>query len=725
MSLSTVPAVGVPDASLLKEISSLSPASKAIALGVLIGGGLYARKALVGNKLKNEKTKDGRKKEPPFWPRFVKILKLLFNGRDRNLILVNLTGLTACLVLRTIMSIQVAVVTGQVAQFLVEQNWEEFVRHVSRFAVIGIPAAVINSGLKYFTAMLSLRFRRELTTYINKQYIVGVNFYKANELPATRIESVDQRVTADVETFCDQLSNLYASVFKPILDIVLNTWKLSSMMGLKAPVVLFAYYISMGFLKISILTGLRFRNHTKRQSELSGIYRTAHSRLITYSEEIAFFEGSEREKQIITKLFDDLFAHSSYVNGLHGLNGILDQYLAKYGASITGYALLCLPVFFPRDPNAPRTAADLTRDYISNRQLLMDLATGIGKLLETTTKVASFTGITSRVSEVLEAVKTLQTTTVQNFKIRPKEEEQAEAAVKVVTDEWLEEWRQRGEALRKSGKRQAHLQGSASAVGLATAAAAYPETAEVKGIELASPVEGAPSVAAGRVVQGDMIEMRKAWIVSPDGRLLVRDLNIKVPHGCNVMITGPNGCGKSSMFRVIGELWPPYSGEVVKPGKGDIVFVPQKPYLVMGSLRDQLIYPHSRAEMDALGVTDADLEMLLDIVDPARSIVNAFKFDDVRNWSTALSGGQKQRVAMARVFYHRPRYAILDECTSAVSHEVEGKIYTTCRKIGITLFTVSHRPNLQQYHDYQLRLDGHGGWSWLSSDEVAKTPLQQ
>jgi len=352
------------------------------------------------------------------------------------------------------MSIQVAVVTGQVAQYLVQQNWEEFIRHVGRFALVGVPAATINSGLKYFTAMLSLQFRRELTTYINKQYIRGVNFYKANELPATRIESVDQRVTADVETFCEQLSNLYASVFKPILDIVLNTWKLSSMMGLKAPIVLFAYYISMGIIKVSLLTAMRIRHHTKRQSELAGIYRTAHSRLITYSEEIAFFEGAEREKQIISKLFDDLFQHSTYVNRLHGLNGILDQYLTKYGASITGYFLLCIPVFFPRDPTIPRTTADLTRDYISNRQLLMDLATAIGKLLETTTKVASFQGITARVSEVLEAVKTLQHTTVQNFRVRPKEEEpQAEKGVRVVTDEWLEEWRQRGEQLRKTGKR--------------------------------------------------------------------------------------------------------------------------------------------------------------------------------------------------------------------------------------------------------------------------------
>jgi len=148
------------------------------------------------------------------------------------------------------------------------------------------------------------------------------------------------------------------------------------------------------------------------------------------------------------------------------------------------------------------------------------------------------------------------------------------------------------------------------------------------------------------------------------------------------------------------------------------VFVPQKPYLVMGSLRDQITYPHSRDDMAKLGITDHDLLALLDIVDPNRSIRMEWALDDERDWSAALSGGQKQRVALARVFYHRPRYAILDECTSAVSSEVEGNIYVTCKKLGITLFTISHRPNLQQYHDYQLRLDGHSHWEYLTRQQV-------
>lgn len=96
-------------------------------------------------------------------------------------------------------------------------------------------------------------------------------------------------------------------------------------------------------------------------------------------------------------------------------------------------------------------------------------------------------------------------------------------------------------------------------------------------------------------------------------------------------------------------------GTVVKPSKEDILFVPQKPYLVNGTLRDQIIYPHTVADMRAIGVTDDDLVRLLEVVDPAQSIVREWKFDDQRDWFHSFSGGQKQRVAMARVFYHRPR----------------------------------------------------------------------
>jgi len=124
-----------------------------------------------------------------------------------------------------------------------------------------------------------------------------------------------------------------------------------------------------------------------------------------------------------------------------------------------------------------------------------------------------------------------------------------------------------------------------------------------------------------------------------------------------------------------------------------------------------VIYPHSRQEMEEKGYTDSMLMSLMDSV-KLRYIVENRKgnggWDAVEDWSDVLSGGEKQRVAMARLFYHRPKFAILDECTSAVSVDVESFMYTHCRDLGIALITISHRPSLWKYHDYILRFDGRG-----------------
>jgi len=163
------------------------------------------------------------------------------------------------------------------------------------------------------------------------------------------------------------------------------------------------------------------------------------------------------------------------------------------------------------------------------------------------------------------------------------------------------------------------------------------------------------------------------------------DLTFQVNPHSNIMITGANGTGKSSLFRILGELWPVSRGTVEKPPKSEILFVPQKPYLVLGTLRDQIIYPHSRQQMLEAGINDDDLTHLMDVVDPSRIMLRQWRFDEERDWFHAFSGGQKQRIAMARLFYHMPTYAILDECTSAVSDEVENIIYESCKLLGTSL----------------------------------------
>lgn len=192
------------------------------------------------------------------------------------------------------------------------------------------------------------------------------------------------------------------------------------------------------------------------------------------------------------------------------------------------------------------------------------------------------------------------------------------------------------------------------------------------------------------------------------------------------LISGPNGSGKSSLFRLLGGLWPLFGGGMIsRPPveSGDLFYVPQKPYLPLGSLRDQLIYPFDEATFRKAGHSDEQLLELLKIVHLEYLVEreehrlsggnNLLKeaLDMVRDWQDVLSGGEKQRIAMARLFLHRPRFAILDECTSAVSIDVEGELYRYAQEtLKMTLFTISHRPSLNVFHAYRLQFDGQGGY---------------
>lgn len=116
------------------------------------------------------------------------------------------------------------------------------------------------------------------------------------------------------------------------------------------------------------------------------------------------------------------------------------------------------------------------------------------------------------------------------------------------------------------------------------------------------------------------------------------------------------------------------------------------------------------------GTTDEDLVELLRSVQIGYLVEKKFSFDEELDWSDTLSGGEKQCVAMARLFYHAPQFAILDECTSSLSLDLESFLYTRCRELGITLFTVAHRKTVWQYHEYVLEMNGKGGYSFRELD---------
>ncbi|XP_066994225.2 ATP-binding cassette sub-family D member 3 isoform X2 [Anabrus simplex] len=503
----------------------------------------------------------------------------------------------ASLVARTICDIWMIQNGTYIESAIISMDKDLFrVRLMKYFAAMPL-ISVVNNVLKYSIGELKLRLRTRLTQHLYDQYLKGFTYYQMSNLD-NRIANADQLLTTDVDKFCETITDLYSNICKPVLDIFIYVYRLTTSLGAQTPSLLIVYMIISGY----ILTYLRrpTGRMTVVEQKLEGEFRYINSRLITNAEEVAFYQGNQREKLTLLAAFERLTDHMRKFLEFRVLMGTVDNIVAKYIATVVGFFAVSMPFLDPRHPELGACEKqERFRLYYTYGRMLVKLAEAIGRLVLAGREMTRLAGFTQRVTEIIKVLQDLN---------------QGHYERTMVTDN-------KGNA--SDGPTENGLIKSK------------------KGLPL-SLIPG-----SGRIIfQDNIIRFEKVPLVTPNGDLLVEELTFEVRSGMNVLVCGPNGCGKSSLFRILGELWPLFGGTLTKPPRGKLFYIPQRPYMTLGSLRDQVIYPHTQKEMLRRGRTDADLVQHLERVKLSYLLAREGGWDAIEDWMDVLSGGEKQRIAM-------------------------------------------------------------------------------
>ncbi|ORC84782.1 70 kDa peroxisomal membrane protein [Trypanosoma theileri] len=561
--------------------------------------------------------------------RFLFLLRLAFpslRSQESGMLLI----VSVLLLLRTYLSLRISRISGKLSRDVISCDPASLVKSLIVFFMWCIPTALTNSSIRFCMDTLSLQLQLNVTRYFHEKYLDNKVFFHL--AGSHDVEEVDQRITQDIDQWSRNVTSLYTSLFKPIVDIILFSYRVILVGGARSPLLVFAYYNT--FAAIAYVLSPNIEEMVDEQLARNGALVTAHQRLIPFAEEVVMTGGQTFHEDLMNRYLSSIVRYDQWASFVRSRYALIETIFLKYGSSVLGYAICGAAVFSKNTEGM--SAVELTGIFVETSYLFRNLALAVGDLLKSVKKCFVLRALSNRVYALQEGI------------------------------------------LRA--------------------------TAEVNKINNSNNGSG-----SGEIARGEHIEFENVSLILPTREVLCKGLSFYVKPGMNLLIVGPNGCGKSSTVRLLGGLWPLESGRIIKPRNDQIYYVPQRPYMSSGTLRDQITYPQLSSE---IGVSESTLLDCLEkaMVDDILLKPN-ITLDSRLSWADdTLSMGEKQKIAMARLFFHRPRFAILDECSSMMDLEVEEQLYSMCRQLGISLITIAHRRSVWRHHNWILRFDGEGGF---------------
>ncbi|VDM47197.1 unnamed protein product [Toxocara canis] len=507
--------------------------------------------------------------------------------------------------------------------------------------------------MSYCSWMLYLSWRRNAVNGLQKKYFSNRVFYSLNCIDDGGIDNPDQRITQDVEKMCNQLAvNILPNALIGPFVAVWYSWKTWQSSGFFGVGIVYGYFIFGTIINKILLSPMA--KWSARVEQAEGDFRYKHVSIRSNAESCALYNAEPFEVHECDRLFGALLRRQFFFLSWKLPNLFWQQLFDYYGAILT-YAVQYIPMFILHVYD--HIPAEKLGPIISNNAFFfIMLVNSFTRITDVALSAGEMAGILQRVAELLKA-----------------------------TDDELHH------IIQRHNDSDGDLSNDTATMSIDGSMNSESEV---------------------------LLELHNVSYSLPSDStcVLIKGLNLTLRRGENIVVTGPSGVGKSSLLRVIANLWNISSGYIQWNVRSRFVMhLPQRPYLPAGclSLIQQICFPSIVLPYE---INDRDIERISSIlfaldlstlIERCGGLTQSVDFE----WHDSLTPGEQQRLSFARLLFQRPIIAILDEATSSVGIQMEKQMYFLLKASGINYISVGHRPTIIGFHDVELSLSGPTGYS--------------